>query len=362
MNTRRLPPSQSGANGFALVLVLVVLVTLSGLCAMLDLLAEQAVARQSRFDMQSKSAIDIADTEATLLFLLTTQRLTLGGLSVDEQRRYTDSERALLATDPDFISPVPIGNEIRLDASLYHGIGCTRFALQDGQGLLNINFASALMRQRWLDTLLIPSGRRASLLARLQDYQDTDDLVRVGGAEAADYRRAGLPAPSNRTLASVFELRHVLGWREPLERLSDLDLAELLTVKPTALVNVNTAPAAVLRLLPGIDERSVQRVIDSRRGAPFLFMPSLYQAAPPLAVLDDQVSLFPGNFGTLALSCPGSGYTRHLHWRLTPTDGSGHPWQIDYVAQLPELSKDLQYAAHHVQSPLLAADPKAPRP
>ena len=71
------------ARGFVLVLVLAMLVILGLLAgtiaAVTGRLAEQAQQRAQA----TRDAVDIASTRATVLYLLSTQRMTLGGHTVD---------------------------------------------------------------------------------------------------------------------------------------------------------------------------------------------------------------------------------------------------------------------------------------
>ena len=68
-----------GQRGFVLVLVLAMLVVLSllagSVAAITSRLRDQAHFRQTRL----RDSIDIASTRATVLYLLNTQRMTVGG-------------------------------------------------------------------------------------------------------------------------------------------------------------------------------------------------------------------------------------------------------------------------------------------
>ena len=70
-------------GGFVLVLVLAMLVVLGLLAgtiaAVTGRLAEQAQQRAQA----TRDAVEMANTRANVLYLLTTQRMTLGGLTVD---------------------------------------------------------------------------------------------------------------------------------------------------------------------------------------------------------------------------------------------------------------------------------------
>jgi len=96
----------------------------------------------------------------------------------------------------------------------------------------------------------------------LLDWRDADDLVRGHGAEAVDYRRAGLPLlPSNRPLRDVMELRHVMGVTDSL---ADA-VAPYVTVDGDGRVNINSAPESVLAALPGLGRAGAHNLVSRRR-------------------------------------------------------------------------------------------------
>ncbi len=83
MTMTRAPRAPRHAQGFILVLVLAMLVVLSllagSIAGVTARLRDQAQFRQIRL----RDSIDIAATRATILYLLTTQRMTVGGVTVD---------------------------------------------------------------------------------------------------------------------------------------------------------------------------------------------------------------------------------------------------------------------------------------
>ena len=125
------------ASGFVLVLVLAMLVVLSllagGIAATTARLRDHAEDRQR--DLQDQ--VDMASTKATLYYLLSTQPMTIGGLTVDN--RFAAIRARAEAEGLDFnFSVAPTRNEIALDGRVYRGLGDTRFAVQDDSGLFGI--------------------------------------------------------------------------------------------------------------------------------------------------------------------------------------------------------------------------------
>lgn len=90
--------------------------------------------------------------------------------------------------------------------------------VSDEAGRIDLNFAD----EELLRALLIGAGageREADALKdAILDWTDQDDLRRLNGAEAAEYRAAHLPAPGNRPFAMVEELRLVKGMTPSLLR------------------------------------------------------------------------------------------------------------------------------------------------
>ena len=102
-------------------------------------------------------------------------------------------------------------------------------------------------------------------LEAILDWRDADDLRRPNGAEAADYRAAGLKhMPGNAPFESVGELRRVLGMTGPLMA----KLAESLTIYSRQRgINPATAGRDVLLALPGVTPEQVDAFIAARSEA-----------------------------------------------------------------------------------------------
>jgi general secretion pathway protein K len=114
------------------------------------------------------------------------------------------------------------------------------------------------------------------ILEAILDWRDADDLRRPNGAEAADYRAAGLKfVPRNASFESVGELRLVLGVTPELMA----KVAPSLTVYSRQRgINPATAPRDVLLALPGSTPEQVDTFIAARQDALANRLP-----APPFA-------------------------------------------------------------------------------
>jgi len=336
-----------------LVIVLAVLVVLALLAAATATSAERAIRAAQADADRFKNELAMTGTQETLLLMLATQRQTVAGLTVNESD--AKASLAMSLDDPDGFTALPVGNEIHLDGTPYRGLEDTRFALQDDRGLLSVNWAAPTLRQSLYRSLQIPSDQWDGLEAKLLDYQDPDDLHRLNGAEKDQYDKAGLPPPTNRTLATPLELRRVLGWNEALAGMDNAELLSLFTMTRGADLNINTAPAPVLALLPELTPENTARMVELRRTTPFL---STYQAQQDFGIgttMEDGLALFAKPSGNLILWDQHSGARRLLHWTLTPFEVNGPPWRIDYEVILPRGNESDQAVVGSPSTPLFTS-------
>lgn len=319
------------AQGFVLVLVLAMLVVLSllagSIAGITARLRDQAQFRQQYL----RDSIDIASTRATLMYLLNTQRMTVGGLTVDQNVSFGDSGIRPIESDEDLFSSFPLGNEIALDGRTYQGLRAVRFALQDDRGLFGVNWSPPQALQRLLDQGKTPTTIPAqTLINRLLDYQDPDDLYRLNSMEADGYRSAGLTLPSNRPLATPMELWRVAGWQEALGFLQAPELSDTVSLENTSVINVNTAPARVLLTMEGMDAELVARILARRKVQPFMTDTEFFEFLGMRTSADRGIAVYPAPSGTLKLWSANGGQVGLVHWTLTPLEDGQPPWREDY--------------------------------
>lgn len=321
-------------RGFVLVMVLALLVVLTIMATAVATSASRAVAAAQADIDRFDGELDMLSTRETMLLLLATQRMTIAGVTVNESDAQVRSTTQDM-DDPDGFTGLPVGNEIRLDASPYRGVGHADFAVQDDRGLLSVNWAGAMFLQTFYASRNVPFDQWDGLDAKRLDYQDEDDLHRLDGAESREYRRLGLALPTNRSLSTPLELRRILQWNEMLEGLDDAELLGMFTLTRGADINLNTAPAAVLQLLPGVSKETAERMVALRRITPFT---STLQAQTDFAlpaVAEDALALFAKPSGNLILWDRRFGAKLLSHWAMTPYEVDGAPWRIDYEVIFP---------------------------
>ncbi|MDP1698535.1 MAG: type II secretion system protein GspK [Xanthomonadaceae bacterium] len=354
------------AQGFILIMVLAMLVVLALLASSIALISERVRDEQIDRQRQFQDALDMASTHATVGYLLISQRMTFAGLTIDDQMVRTADEEYLRDDESSRFSLAPVGNEIRLDGTAYQGIGRVAFALQDDRGLIGVNWGWPPWLERVFEHAGVAASERNTLPNLLLDYQDIDDLYRLNSAERDAYAREGRPPPSNRTLATPLELRRVMGWDEALSSFDDLAIMDTFTVARSPSINVNTAPARVLRTLTGVDEAAAQRIIAVRSVAALMDISVLGQILGTMPPESEMLFLYPSDSGVLKLWSADGGTVRVLHWTITPIDDGSQPWHlrqpwhIDYEFTLAQSKHADQAVARPTQAAIFAESVPAP--
>lgn len=163
------------------------------------------------------------------------------------------------------------GSDLRLDSvDLGRGTWC-RASLSDPSTRLNINLASTEQLERFFTS--------DSLTDALLDWRDADDVPRPFGAEAGWYRSQRRRPPRNGPLADVAELSYVRGFEPDAVG----PWAAVLTVRGLGRVNLNTAPAALLATVPGLESDGVKLILARRRLRVFTSADEVLSSLPPPA-------------------------------------------------------------------------------
>ncbi|GHE20917.1 general secretion pathway protein GspK [Halomonas urumqiensis] len=143
--------------------------------------------------------------------------------------------------------------------------GSLRLSVQALRGRIDINHADAAQLAALFGRYVEDDSRRDALVDAVQDFRDADDLRRLHGAEADDYRRAGLAhGPADRPFADVAELALVIG----MDRRLYQRLLPLVTVHGERSVDRLVAPSEVLMALPGATSGQVEALLALRADSP----------------------------------------------------------------------------------------------
>ena len=229
--------ARNSESGIALIAVLwlTVLLTVIASSFAYSMRGEALAARNMLSLAQARSVADGAVERVA--FELMRPRASVDAWSADGQPHvWNDGEITVTATAVDEAARIDLNSA---PEPLLKGL------------LQNVGGLDAEAAQRVMEAIL--------------DWRDADDLRRPNGAEAADYRAAGLKyVPSNASFENVGELRRVLGVTPALMA----KIADNLTVYSRQPgINPATAPREVLLALPNITLELVDTFIAARRDA-----------------------------------------------------------------------------------------------
>jgi hypothetical protein len=212
--------------------------------------------------------------------------------------------------------------------------------LQDDNGLFKLNLPDPYLLPGLLREYGVPYQDRAALIDRLLDYTNRSDLFRLNGANADAYLRAGRSPPRGSLLLTPWEAHRVLGWDDYSNLWSGPQpLSALATVRDITGLNVNTAPAPVLRALPGVDDRAVQRLLQYR-ATRLLMDSSDVDFAAGMAVPVDPLTFayFPADSLRLTVT---AGHDPLVHTIAIQLRSIGPmPYRIDFAVDRPPTAAD----------------------
>lgn len=183
---------------FPLVLAAIIVITLVTTIA-----STQVQLGNARLaDMMNRAGTHLAfhSAEQTFLYLALTSPAGFEGLEVGAVRD-PGGDVFLPSTDPDRSSLVPANGTPVLYGDEEDAPVVLRYL--DQQVFINLTGIEPVYMEARYDVLGIDRSVHQTIYAQLGDFQDEDDLRRVGGAEADDYAQAGLPP--NRLVTSPLE-------------------------------------------------------------------------------------------------------------------------------------------------------------
>lgn len=147
--------------------------------------------------------------------------------------------------------------EFAFDNALVH------VELTDESGKIDINSADDVLLQSLFVSIGANTDQAAALSDAIQDWRDPDDVVRPHGAEAAEYKTAGLSyVPRNAPFQTVSEVQQVFGMNYELYA----------RIEPAITIyagggapNPAYAPLQALLALPGMTPELAQQLIQARQ-------------------------------------------------------------------------------------------------
>jgi type II secretory pathway component PulK len=273
-------PRSNAPRGIALMIVMIAIFVLSVL----------AGAFAYSMKVETKLAMN-ADSESKLIWL---------GRSGVERARWIlsfmscpyDSLNQKWAGGPgaDCEANSPL-DDVSLD-NFEVGDGVISLKITDLERKFNINTADEGILQQALTLVGVDASQIPSISDAILDWIDPDDAPRIDGVESDYYQTLDPPyLAKNKPLDDLSELLLVRGittdmywgssstnhapaafqqvdrWGHPVEQPTyPVGLADLFTTLSTGKINVNTASATVLQMIPGVDENAAAQIIKQRAG------------------------------------------------------------------------------------------------
>ena len=316
--------SGRNAEGFVLVATLWVLAALAVLAAYIDGVVATDVERAVETRGWLASELDRRSTEATLIYLLSTGRMSYRGLILEEEQRFTD------ALSDDQQLPDHGDGELRLAGEVYAGLGGTRFSVQDEVGLASVNAPTSSIFAALLEHAGVAESDVERIVARVEDYIDSDDTLTLNGAERYDYSRFGEPPPLNWIMSSPQELSKVLGVGELFTPAQWDRLWPVLTMRPIFGYNFNTMRPEILAALLDLDAQGIRGVLEERERRSISRMTTVALLSGRHLDIDEmEIRTLPSQFLRISIwhESDGSRILTGIH--LTPL-GATAPWRKDY--------------------------------
>lgn len=327
---KRPHPASSRADGFILAATLWIVVILAIVGAYITSWVgaglERGYVRQAKVEAFRTSE----EVRATAMFWFSTRYLSQRGLEVQ-----SGADLSIAAQRDPFSAPGRGQTFVALDDRPYR-LGRSLVHLQDVRGLLNINSGDDNDWYQMLGFYGVAAQDRGPMLAKLHDYIEQGPYKRLNGAKAKDYLAAGMPPPTGMNLVTPWELRHVLDWdKVDPAGFGRSGLYEQVTTSQTAGLNLNTAPASVLALLPGANDMVIKSLIAARQKRAFINNADVEAVTQwPVPLRELGYFYLPLNSVRISITTPGDPLERVIAMHLTPASQET-PWQFDYAFDVP---------------------------
>jgi type II secretory pathway component PulK len=202
------------------------------------------------------------------------------------------------ATGSGFLGPTnnPIG-EVQKTLTLGHGT--LTWSITDLESKFNINSPEPVLQQvlpEALNLMGVAPGESTPIVNSILDWIDPDDRTHVQGAESEEYQAMNPPyVAKNGPIDDIAELllikgvtpeiyygiaatnyqpsyysqqRDRFGRSAPSLPIVTVGLTNLFTPLSDGKINLNTASAEVLQLIPGMDALMAEAIISGRAGTP----------------------------------------------------------------------------------------------
>ena len=326
ISSRRFPlkPSRStSSSGFILVAVIWVLAAVSLLVGFIATQLEDLQNQAFNREQLQQERFDQLAVESTFLYLAATRGYSHAGL----RSRVVESPaetNAFFATN----HFADRGDEIRMDGRDYLVRGGQILSVQDAGSLVSLRSDRLTNLKRLLASYNLDPRDINRMVTVLADYIDRDELTRIDGAERNEYDSSGLLPPTNRFLASPFQLKNLLGWREFLDR--HPGVFDEITIYVADRENYNTMTERAIGLISEVDSADAERIFEHRKTDSFSNLSEVLQVTGNVFQRDPfTVTNIPSRYMRVRLYNPRSGIEAWIGITLTPAS-SFAPWEVDY--------------------------------
>lgn len=310
-----------GERGFILAATLWALAALTVLASYVNSVATSDVERALAQRQALQDELDARSTENTLIYLLTSSRMSHRGIILEREQRFSDPTGQPLKHPGD--GTLPVSGEV------HAGIGRVRYYLQDERGLIGINSPDQPFLSRALQHVGVSAAHASGLMPRVRDYVDLDDALSLSGAERFDYARARRPPPANWFMAGTPELRRVLGVETLVTPAQWRRLRPLLTPREQHGYNFNTMPADVAAAFVGGVE-AVQNLLEVREEQVIRTPEDVAElTGVALRLNPEDLLTFPSPNCRIAVWTPAAGRRSIVGITLTP-GAADAPWRKEY--------------------------------
>jgi general secretion pathway protein K len=164
----------------------------------------------------------------------------------------------LRATDPWFGADSVFSGQVMVDSM------AVDVQVHDLGEKLNINRMSEIQLQQFFSFLTSDFSLSTHLSQAIMDWRDADSTKRPNGAERDAYIKAEMLAlPTNAPFREIEELQNVMGMTPEVYAAAS---PYLTTHGQLGQVNLNSAPIAVLRALPGMTDVTLNLILQMRSG------------------------------------------------------------------------------------------------
>ena len=332
-------------EGFILAATLWALVALTIVAAYIDGFTETNVDNAHRTKLMLQAELDRRSTEATLLYLLATNRMSPRSLLIENEQRFSDFD-TMLDDEAD--------SELSLAGVRYAGLGDTAFSIQDENGLVSVNTPSDPLFGAMMKSVGVSAPDLARLIPRVADYIDLDDRLTLDGAETRAYLEAELPPPPNWFLWTPMELSRVLGAASMLDHEQWRRLRNMATTRHLLSVNFNTMPEDVAMAVFGVEREALDAFFAERAENRVASMDQLFELTGRRPPVDPGIlAVMPSYFLRITTWSRSGGARAIVGITLTPASLIA-PWRTEYRYSEPV---DHARPIEQTQMPLLGGLP-----